>query len=252
MPEDLNISPLYMRPKTPWWAEYAIPLVVTDMLFTLQSVQLTWTRWGSEPPKALNATPKDSSVSTDKADTSAENQENRTGKWWHRYAICASTLATGTAVCVGIMVFRSRIVNVLDILPPNPREKIKTCRLVFACPHYKRHKGATVPLRTSFLQENPFNPESALAFRISGAYGMWSLSLDKACIWGKPLSRDAVRKIIIEGWRNAGGIVSPALAAKYPEQEQHSNWKTGPASEVAPKVAGKKTKKSRSNSRTPR
>ncbi|KAJ7496846.1 hypothetical protein FB451DRAFT_1386198 [Mycena latifolia] len=178
--------PLYHR-RPSGLAVFGPALLAFDAVLMASTVPITWTHWKTPP--------KDGEVRTLRP-------------WWMRAAACSLELATGAVLAGTLLVYRSRMVTLISILPPKNPTAAPTAfnrRIFIQTAHNWGRNGTIFPLSACTMTRVE---KQVMFLQVKGEFAGWQLNLDKSTVDGEPATSASVEhacQTFARHWQGAGG-----------------------------------------------
>ncbi|KAL0955738.1 hypothetical protein HGRIS_001954 [Hohenbuehelia grisea] len=199
----------------PWWARWALPLVVCDIFMTASSAELAWNHWTKlEEPKQKRD-----------AATSPPNERHFVPRpLWQRLGLCLGTVGIGTAAAGALLIAQARYVrtfNIVSGLRQGATRRKPTRSVVIQGAHNWRNNGEAFPIDSCLIREG--RDASEIILSVKGRRGHWHLGLEDAIVDGNKRSLHDAQKIILDRW---GAAPRHGL---WTSETKRSGWRDGPA-----------------------
>ena len=162
--------------------------------------ELTWTKWTLPPSK--NA-----------------GDEPVLRPTWQRAGLCLAHLSLGVGFATLLLIARSRVVRILQILPASngmPKQ------LLIARAHRHGTWGAVVPFARTRI--DPGRDETEVILRIQDVRGHWWVGLTRARLRGTSVPAARLRDAFMAEWGVRKGVQGN-------EGTGSGRWKSGPVLE---------------------
>ncbi|KAH9042747.1 hypothetical protein EDB85DRAFT_2139287 [Lactarius pseudohatsudake] len=166
----------FYEARPPWWAKFTWGFIAADLIVTSTMTELTWTKWTLPPEK-----PGDAPVRRPA---------------WQRAGLCLAHLSLGVGFATLLLVSRSRIVRILQVIPASSSSGGAPKQLLIAG---ARRRGADVR-------------------------GHWWIGLNRARLRGVQVPAVRLRDAFMSEWgirKTRGGDVDVGTG----------RWKSGPVLE---------------------
>ncbi|KAI9441486.1 hypothetical protein H4582DRAFT_2073664 [Lactarius indigo] len=189
----------FYEARPPWWAKFTWGFIAADLIVTSTMTELTWTKWTLPPEK-----PGDVPVRRPA---------------WQRAGLCLAHLSLGVGFATLLLVARSRVVRVLQVIPASggaPKQ------LLIAGAHRHGALGAVVPFARTRI--DPGRDGSEVILRIQDVRGHWWVGLNRARLRGAQVPAVRLRDAFMAEWgirKTRGGDVDIGTG----------RWKSGPVLE---------------------
>ncbi|KAH9047288.1 hypothetical protein EDB84DRAFT_503275 [Lactarius hengduanensis] len=191
----------FYEARPPWWAKFTWGFIAADLIVTSTMTELTWTKWTLPPEK-----PGDAPVRRPA---------------WQRAGLCLAHLSLGVGFATLLLVSRSRIVRVLQVIPASSSSGAPK-QLLIAGAHRHGARGAVVPFARTRI--DPGRDGSEVILRIQDVRGHWWIGLNRARLRGVQVPAVRLRDAFMSEWgirKTRGGDVDVGTG----------RWKSGPVLE---------------------
>ncbi|KAH9072820.1 hypothetical protein EDB83DRAFT_2672980 [Lactarius deliciosus] len=190
----------FYEARPPWWAKFTWGFIAADLIVTSTMTELTWTKWTLPPEK-----PGDAPVRRPA---------------WQRTGLCLAHLSLGVGFATLLLVSRSRVVRILQVIPASSGGAPK--QLLIAGAHRHGARGAVVPFARTRI--DPGRDGSEVILRIQDVRGHWWIGLNRARLRGVQVPAVRLRDAFMSEWgirKTRGGDVDVGTG----------RWKSGPVLE---------------------
>jgi hypothetical protein len=214
--QEVQGVPFY-EARQPWWAKFTWGFIAADLLMTCVQfstfhptlrflikarrksstmTELTWTKWTLPPEKSGDAPVLRPA--------------------WQRAGLCLAHLSLGVGFATLLLIARSRVVRILDIIPPS---SAAPKQLLIAGAHRHGMRGAVVPFERTRI--DPGRDKTEVILRIQDVRGHWWIGLTRARLRGTPVPAARMRDALLAEWGIHKSVEGDPVASV-------GRWKSGP------------------------